>query len=1276
MSNPLIMNVDFGGAVGLINLGPFLLNKFEINLPYHNSTWGAIKSSAKFTLTDLTNEVYGYFIDYIDNYIPVQVYLDTVRIFRGYIRNNASFTTNEGLDDISLELIDRSKELDVTLEETISLENAKICDTATPASSVIHQLIYASGYADALAFGITLEAFGIVDGADYNAFGIENADLSLLTDIDISIDYYFKSKFDDHNIYKLIQDILFEAGYVLIVTATGEPYFASIIGRGETPTTTTFYDKKIFKGFKWRKQDVKFDSVTMKYYDHDLIENAVVFNDTTGGNDLYDCIIPVPATTSYPVDAELPATITKLDFAVNTPDLTDPTAVNKRDLIVAIQLGAEVDVRPGSFFNPAKAISDDTWYGTSLDSGAYNADSAGHNLIRFQVIADAIVKGDMHEYIAKKQLVSKYSNKDVELEHITDAANAKVLADGLLDNYVYGKKVFNFNTTESLVLGNYYIVTDGAYTGAAYNFKVIRKTPVYVWTKAYGLAIYYYKYECLSYGVLAAIDTGGGSTTGRTVTRARRIFRDTLFEAEVPAVINPEAPYFLLDLWIKDDGYYECTTARASGDAYVDGDFTIREINPAEVPLALLHDPARLGAILESPTPDDVFLHAIDHTGANILDEDGKVMFDGVYKTVPYGAVTVADGTWYMFKETAGGTVQLAQYDFTDARFEVGAAAMTAGFFFAEVIAAGGTVTNIEIYQTAKSEAEMVAHYKRLTMQILAAAAVGDFGSIATGLGIEAAFTSLAVYSAFIVDLIVQKFLATKVDGANTFLLYADIVNGLKMKYGTTGTEDTLFHAAINGDVALGNYDGGAGAKWIQSTKKFSIKGDGLWEGDIATGFIETVDGYTFTLTTANDEATKFAEFNLVNLLAKGALSSAGNLTHIAPLSVSSKTSPVITFFLDAFSAYDLSLTNVGKNGNATSFASWDVADLIDGPGGSAVVFIAGVLAVTIGNIEILGHGLASTNWFWGLYSGGTADVELYKWTSGPAASVYNNIKSMQKNLGKDIYIVGDGGYIGWWEFLGVSTFAAGTDYHSVNTTGLDDWHGVGHYYYYVSAFVTYAPIILGDGGKICVVTTATTTLSYTIRTVSTKSWRYGTYHTVYGYSLIIATDGTVAVSDDEFATFDIYTGPFTSGVNDVYYDKDTERIYAIDDDTIYYTEDCYNWIEVTSTTGISDQKKIGKIDFGATYDELYIVDSGSDFYSSVQSAENITITAMKRSTVEGSLRIDVSEDASAYTYDDEDAIFMRDVTKNPFNELSAEFDDKLVIRKKILLDGVEIEEF
>ena len=952
----IVFNVNFGGSTGIIDIAAlgWVFPQFEISDVCHNTTFQPIKNSGKFKIQDETGTFIGYMSNVSDNFIPAIFYVDGVVYFNGYIRNNFSGKFTDYSHDVSIELIDKSKDLERSLAVTISMENADICDTADPDNSILHQLLLGAGFGVPMAFGITgidlaQNAFGITGiDTEENAYGILSANFDTLIDIPITLDYYFKSRFEDYNYYQLIQDLLKEAGYCLVINAEGNPVLKSLIYRSEAVTSGTTREFLIHKGFTLKRNNIRIDSFTGKYFEHETILKATVFNDTTGGNNVYDCLIEVATGEDYPTDAADPAVVTKLDFEVE-----DVVGAEDKDkgkvLILAKYAGAYLDIRPVAYFSAAKVWTEDLWYGTAVDNGAHNDSGVARTLIKFKVIADAIVQGPSQEYTATVAGLTVNNNETMDFEYVYDSAVIKQVVDGYLDNAVYGKYPYNFVTSYDLDLGGYYDIEDDVITNITYSMKIISKTPVWAWTKTDGLHVMSYKYGAISFDQVVSIDTEeivSNPTAGRS---GRSVFREATLAAE--GLTNPTPPYELGDTWVKDDGNWDCTTRKDIGDAYAAGDWTKIETNAAyadaatalaaladmsdddkitpveklnlnrewarivedaqeiiaqataygvsytdysnvgltgyydylrtyligdEAPLpvtagiltdltttsdiahgtfnqkfadyyfgyaelsvdvadaikaiadaneTLLASPLLLGAIVKSPTDDDVFLHAIDHGGNNILDEDGKIMFGGVYKTVPYGAVTVADGTWYMFKETTGGTIQLAQYDFTDARFEVSGSAMTAGFFFAEVIAAGGLITSMEIYQTAKTEAEMVAHYKRLTMQILAAAAVGDFGAIATGLGIEAAFTSLAVYNAFIVDLIVQKFLATKVVGANTFLLYADIINGLKMKYGATGVEDTLFHVDINGDILLGDYVGGTGVMWDQSEGDLKVKG-------------------------------------------------------------------------------------------------------------------------------------------------------------------------------------------------------------------------------------------------------------------------------------------------------------------------------------------------------------------------------------------------------------------------------------------------------------------
>jgi len=851
----IVFNVNFGGSTGIIDIAAlgWVFPQFEISDVCHNTTFQPIKNSGKFKIQDETGTFIGYMSNVSDNFIPAIFYVDGVVYFNGYIRNNFSGKFTDYSHDVSIELIDKSKDLERSLAVTISMENADICDTADPDNSILHQLLLGAGFGVPMAFGITgidlaQNAFGITGiDTEENAYGILSANFDTLIDIPITLDYYFKSRFEDYNYYQLIQDLLKEAGYCLVINAEGNPVLKSLIYRSEAVTSGTTREFLIHKGFTLKRNNIRIDSFTGKYFEHETILKATVFNDTTGGNNVYDCLIEVATGDDYPTDAGDPAVVTKLDFKVE--DVVGSEDKDKgKVLILAKYAGAYIDIRPVDYFSAAKVWTEDLWYGTSVDNGAHNDSGVARTLIKFKVIADAIVQGPSQEYTATVANLSVNNNETMDFEYVYDSAVIKTVVDGYLDNAVYGKYPYNFVTSYDLDLGGYYDIEDDVITNITYSMKIISKTPVWAWTKTDGLHVMNYKYGAISFDQVVSIDTEeivSNPTKGRS---GGSVFREATLTAE--GLANPTPPYELGDTWIKDDGYYDCTIRKDIGDAYDFGDWTKIETNPAEIPLAILHEPLYLGAILEDPTPDDVFLHAIDHTGAIILDEDGKVLVEGVYATVPYGAVTVANGTWYMFKETTGGTVQLATYDYTNVRFEVGGSPMTAGFFFAEVIAAAGVVTNIDIYQTAKLEAEMVAHYMRLTMQTLAGVPAVDFEATAKGLGIEQAFLSLAVYQAFITYLNVVNVTAGDGDGTGDsglrFRVHTYDGDGAPL---TTPIWDVYYGSSkifeivpSTGDILFGDYDEveGGGLKWENNTKRLLSKNGNLIIG--ADGKIKATD--------------------------------------------------------------------------------------------------------------------------------------------------------------------------------------------------------------------------------------------------------------------------------------------------------------------------------------------------------------------------------------------------------------------------------------------------
>jgi len=776
----LIFYVDFGGTTGAIDIADYIADEFQIHNVYHSKSYDRSKNSAKFQVNDPEGIVIQYFLDIADNFIPAQVFNDDVLIFNGYIRNNFTATTSTHIESFSMELIDRSKDIEVKLTETIELETAGadtvyVCNTSDTDNSIIHQLLLAAGVGTEYVYGYTEDnPYGFSATEDY---GFSSCDLSLLTDILVEYDYYFKTRYDGLMINELIQDLLKECGYILNFNVLGQPYFASIINRSETPTDYTFHEQEVFRGFKATREDMTYDSVVAKYYTHELLEQATVFEDTTDGNDVYKCVIPVATDEYYPEGIDDANTTTMLEFEI--PD---------RELIVAKFTDSSMKFLPLSPFEIYEAWDVSQWHGTSVSNGVHNKSASNYNLLLFKVIADAIVKGNLHQLEYRLDGSTLQKEQEITFEYIYDSPTVATVAQGWLDNYVYGKYSYNFASRNLFDAGDYFTFTDDIFTGVEYSVKVIKQIDCYYWSKDTGLELKHYQYEGISFGTVDLVDleetvipseTGSGSGS-------RSLFTENLIES----ASVPPAPYQLNDIWERSGGRYICTTARTSSETPLEADWEKAETDPAydyaedvEEALDVVKDTAsRLAGVKNRDKTDTanngyVFFYAIDVTGTEQKTKPGIVTFEDGFITIEDSSgdpldidLAVADKDYFIFYDMTTKTLIKCEYNFTDLQFEDPSGDPPGtGVFIAEAVTiddTGVSVSTLDVYQTGKTHAEMKKHYYRDTLQRIAGYGTQlspeEFKAAVEGLGIDKAYKSLAAYTAFINELFTNNIVITE----------------------------------------------------------------------------------------------------------------------------------------------------------------------------------------------------------------------------------------------------------------------------------------------------------------------------------------------------------------------------------------------------------------------------------------------------------------------------------------------------------------------------------
>ncbi|MCF7946692.1 MAG: hypothetical protein K9K80_02035, partial [Spirochaetia bacterium] len=754
--------IDFKGEFGEIDIAPYCLPDLSYTDVYHNTSFKAIKNIMKVTLSDPNGELIKAFSTYADNFISCRLYIDDDLKFRGYIRNNFSTKLSHGYEVIILEAIDIAKDLEKNLPESIELENADICNTADPDNSIIHQLLYKAGWGVVSYYGYSEE--DVYGFSDEDAYGYLNVSLDTLIDVPITIDYYFKSRFGDHAIYELVQELLEEAGYCLVVSPDGYPYIDTIISRGAGETDVTLVDKKVFKGFTVNRKSVEYDSVKGKWYEHEFLEEQLVFDEETDGTEEYDCFVPIGDDESYPEGShemigEEYSNVTKLNF-----DVED------RELIVAKYMNSQVKAtlafnQEGIDWEWAKPRTEDYWYGDSIDQGVHNlytpSGSTEQILLHLSVVADVIVKGDMHQEIAAVSDLSVKKELEKEFKYITDKTTVETVVQGLLDNYVFGKYTYEFETKEEFTLGAYYQVTEPVYSDTEHPIKITKKESIYKWTKSQGYHLYKYKYTGVSYGAVPYIETTSSRFTSRKPTTPKRKWTEKLQEDF--EIDNPYPPYSVGETWEKEDGLYICVTPKDGSESYSEDDWEIYKRTKAgknAVGYTIYPDGA-------DEDKNKIDIHAVTSYGEPLTEEIGW-MFDGDVKIqIPITiGLAVPLGKSYLFSDTASGEIVTVVYDLaTDMRLEYTSdgSAIGAGRFIGEVICEDvsgvDTITGVLMFERVKNTAELKEYHKTKVLTAMGEDGV-NFAAAADEMGIKNFLTSLAVYTAFINELFVNNITA------------------------------------------------------------------------------------------------------------------------------------------------------------------------------------------------------------------------------------------------------------------------------------------------------------------------------------------------------------------------------------------------------------------------------------------------------------------------------------------------------------------------------------
>lgn len=240
--------VDFGaGAVDITDH----CSGFERERAAHKNLRPTV-NQARLTVTDLVtaNQLLAG-----DNDLPVVITKDATAWFTGQIRPTYDVTMTSHMQSAKVVCVDDSIDLKKTIDETFVWASYSVCDTSTPATSIVHQLLVKAGFA--------------------------LGDMSL-TDILVTITKYSVEQSDDRVFWNEISDLLYDYGYTLDRNYSG--VFVMHDLHPPALSTTRITDDEIGQPFRTKRNRQRWEAARVQWFPVDTAYGVLVFSDRTGGD--------------------------------------------------------------------------------------------------------------------------------------------------------------------------------------------------------------------------------------------------------------------------------------------------------------------------------------------------------------------------------------------------------------------------------------------------------------------------------------------------------------------------------------------------------------------------------------------------------------------------------------------------------------------------------------------------------------------------------------------------------------------------------------------------------------------------------------------------------------------------------------------------------------------------------------------------------------------------------------------------------------------------------
>jgi len=398
--------------------------------------------------------------------IGITVTKDGAAWFKGILTPQIDHEMDARPRSFSIEATDLGQKFRHRINSYFTWAGYKVCDPASPTTSIVHALATLAGFSA--------------------------GDLAGIATIDKTIDLFSNDDLDN-KYWDVLDELLFQFGYTFYFTAAGVLALFDVYPATATASFTfaTGVGGNTLSPLTTRKAERQYKDVEVDWYEHLTLADQVVFSETQGATEVYKCLIPIVAGGYYPTSSNVESTYA--EFALD---------------------GYEVLAVTGAVIDEMSDYSVSNLSGTAESKRVpvkfYNAGAVTQYIKKLDVRGTAIVKSTMRK---TRQTTSSDMLLKLDAGYLTAEADAARLSSGLKRHYQYAPFTYKLESREAVALGAIVLQTETAFLMQS-NKCVIVDIVERPWD-----AIYEYVLEGIeSYSANAVTTTGQreGATTGNT----------------------------------------------------------------------------------------------------------------------------------------------------------------------------------------------------------------------------------------------------------------------------------------------------------------------------------------------------------------------------------------------------------------------------------------------------------------------------------------------------------------------------------------------------------------------------------------------------------------------------------------------------------------------------------------------------------------------------------------------------------------------------------------